>query len=102
MWGKTNSAIRPLCVLPFANPPLVLAVNRCNLENNIAAKTYVLLHSVADPGGKSGHGPPSKLAMEFDPLGGRKSNDSIANLSKCKDFGPPYRCQLRIWPPTEK
>ena len=28
-------------------------------------------------GGKSGHGPPSKFAMEF------------VNLSKCKDFGPP-------------
>ena len=33
--------------------------------------------------------PPLKLAMEFGPLGGRKSNDSIVNLSKCKDFGPP-------------
>src|SRR6218665_3604526 len=34
--------------------------------------------------------PPSKLAMKFGPpFGGRQSNDSIANLSKCKDFGPP-------------
>ena len=32
--------------------------------------------------------PPSKLAMEFGPpLGGWESNDSIVNLSKCKDFG---------------
>jgi len=39
---------------------------------------------------KSGHGPPSKLTMEFGPpIGGRKSNGSIVNLSKCKDFGPP-------------
>ena len=36
------------------------------------------------------------------PLGNRKSNDSIVNLSKCKDFGPPYQCQLRIWPPYGK
>src|SRR6218665_3855936 len=28
--------------------------------------------------------PPSKLSMEFGPLGARKSNDSIVNLSKCK------------------
>ena len=53
-------------------------------------------------GGKSGHGPPSKLAMEFGPLlGGRKSNDSIVKLAKCKDFGPPSRCRLRICPPKE-
>src|SRR6218665_107441 len=36
---------------------------------------------------------PSKLAMEFGSPSGaervRKSNDSIVNLSKCKDFGPP-------------
>src|SRR6218665_1047946 len=35
----------------------------------------------------------------WPPLGSRKSNDSIVILSKCKDFGPPYRCRLRIWPP---
>jgi len=36
---------------------------------------------VADPGrGKSGHGPPSKLAMEFAPLRSRRSNDSMVNL----------------------
>src|SRR6218665_977802 len=41
--------------------------------------------------------------MEFGhPLGDRKSNDSIVNLPKSNDFGPPYRCRLRIWPPTEK
>jgi len=52
-------------------------------------------------GSKSGHGPlpRSKLSMEFGPLGGRKSNDSNVNLSKCKAFGPPYRCRQRIWPP---
>ena len=32
--------------------------------------------------------PPSKLAMEFAPLEGRKSNDSTVNLLKSKDFGP--------------
>ena len=45
-------------------------------------------------GGKSGHGPPSKLAMEFGPLGGKNSNDRIVNLCKFKDFGPPNRCGL--------
>src|SRR6218665_3667598 len=39
--------------------------------------------------------PPLKLSMEFGPPRGRKSNDSIVNLSKCKDLGPPYRCHLR-------
>src|SRR6218665_1263739 len=54
-------------------------------------------------GGQSGHGPPSKLAMDLGPLKGRKSNDSTVNLWKSKGFGPPYRCRLRIWPPpTEK
>ena len=33
-------------------------------------------------GGKSGHVHPSKLAMEFGPLGGTKSNDSTVNISK--------------------
>src|SRR6218665_3835891 len=42
----------------------------------------------ADPGGGKS-GPPSKMAMEFGPpLGGRKSNDSIVNLSKCRILGP--------------
>src|SRR6218665_1113134 len=47
--------------------------------------------------------PPSKLAMEFGPRG-RKSNDSTVNMSKSKDFGPPYRCRLGptdLAPPTE-
>jgi len=33
--------------------------------------------------------PQSKLAMEFGPPRGRKNNDSIVKLAKCKDFGPP-------------
>ena len=42
----------------------------------------------ADPGGGKS-GPPSKMAMEFGPpLGGRKNNDSIVNLSKCRILGP--------------
>src|SRR6218665_3269224 len=48
----------------------------------------VLSVTEADPGGQSGHGPPSKLAMEFAPLEGRKSNDSTVNLWKSKGFGP--------------
>src|SRR6218665_1770796 len=53
-------------------------------------------------GGKSIHGPPSKLAVEFGPLRGRKSNDIIVNLPTSNDFAPPYRCRLRIWPPYGK
>ena len=45
---------------------------------------------MADPeGGNPAMVPPSKLAMKFAPLEGRKRNDSIENLWKCKDFGPP-------------
>ena len=45
---------------------------------------------VADPEGQIRPCPPiSKLAMEFGPLGGRKSNDSIVNLSKSKDLASP-------------
>ena len=33
--------------------------------------------------------PPSKFAMEFGPLEGRKSNDSTVNSLKSKDFGHP-------------
>jgi len=65
--------------------------------------------AVVDPGGEiRPWPPPSKLAMEFGLLGGgggRKSNDSIVNVWECqdfKDFGPPYRCRLRIWPPCGK
>ena len=58
------------------------------------------LRSVADPEGQIRPCPPPKLTMEFGPLGGRKRNDSIANLSI---LAPPYRRRLRIWPPpTEK
>ena len=39
-------------------------------------------------GGKSGHGPHRRWQWSLAPLGGRKSNDSIVNLSKCKDFAP--------------
>ena len=66
--------------------------------------------SVADPVGKSAHDSPTSLAMPLQwriqegqirpwppvevgkrslaPLGSRKSNDSIVNLWKSKDFGP--------------
>src|SRR6218665_3591039 len=43
--------------------------------------------SVTDPGGKSGHVPPIEDGNGVWPLGGRKSNDSIVNLCKSKDFG---------------
>jgi len=38
----------------------------------------------------------------WPPLGGRKSNDSIVNLSKCKDFCPPYGCRYGFGPPYGK
>ena len=48
------------------------------------------LPPVADPGGANpAMAPPSKLAMEFGPPRGGKSNGSIGNLCKCKGFGPP-------------
>jgi len=44
--------------------------------------------SVADPeGANPAMAPPSKLAMEFGPPWGKKSNDSIVNLWKCNDYG---------------
>ena len=49
--------------------------------------------------GKSGHGPLSKLAIEFGPPRGRKSNDSIVNLSKCNDFAPPVSMSVTDLPP---
>src|SRR6218665_1404421 len=55
-------------------PPFYPLLLLCSLS-------VCVLRPVADQGGgKSGHGPPSKLAMKFAPLGGRKSNDSIVNL----------------------
>src|SRR6218665_2655179 len=51
-----------------------------------------MLGTVADPGGQIGPWPPSKLAMEFAPLEGRKRNDSTVNLWKSKGFALPYRC----------
>src|SRR6218665_3814574 len=50
--------------------------------------------SVADPGGQSGQATPSKLGMEFGPLGERKNNYGFVNLSKCKEFPPPHISML--------
>ena len=61
------------------------------------------MESVADPrGANPGITPPSKLAMEFGPLGGRKSNDSIVNLSKCKDFDHPVTMSVTDLAPYGK
>jgi len=71
----------------------------------ISWKVNILItrQAVADPGGaNSAMAPPSKLAMEFGPLGGRKSNDSTVNMLNSKDFAPPYRCRLRICSPYGK
>src|SRR6218665_3048230 len=46
--------------------------------------------------------PPSKLAMEFGPLGGRKSNDIIVNLPKSNHFAPRIAVGYGFGPPTEK
>jgi len=48
------------------------------------------LETVADPGGQIRPWPtPIEVGDGvWAPLGGRKSNDSIVNLSKCKEFGP--------------
>ena len=43
------------------------------------------------------------LAMEFGPLVGKKNNDSIVNLAKCKNFAPPIDVGDGFArPPTEK
>src|SRR6218665_590818 len=63
-----------------------------------------MAYSVADPGcvANPAMAPPSELAMEFGPLRDRKSNGSIVILLESKDFWPPYRCRLQIWPPYGK
>src|SRR6218665_898401 len=71
-------------------------------DGNFSWKTLMCVTCSGGTRGEIRPCPPSKLAMEFAPLGGRKSNDSIVNLSRFKDFGPPYRCRLRIWPPYGK
>src|SRR6218665_1709082 len=49
---------------------------------------YALYLSVADPGGGTNPAmaPHQSWQWSVAPLGGRKSNDSIVNLLKCKDF----------------
>ena len=67
--------------------------------------TLLYQFPVADPGrGKSGHGPSIEVVNGvWSPLGSRKSNDSIVNLSKSKDFGPPVSMSATdLAPPTEK
>jgi len=46
---------------------------------------------VADPGGANPAMPPIEVGNGVWPLGGRKSNGSIVNFSKSKDFGPPLQ-----------
>ena len=58
---------------------------------------------MADPGvANPVMAPHRSWQWSLAPLGGRKRNGSIVYLWKSKDFGPPYRRWLRIWPPTEK
>jgi len=56
-------------------------------------------------GGSRGANPamtPIEVGYVVCPPRGRMSNDSIVNLPKSNDFGPPYRCRLWIWPPYGK
>src|SRR6218665_2173611 len=53
-------------------------------------------------GGKSGHFPNRSWQWSLLPLGGRKSNDSIVNLWKCKDFGPLVSMSATDLPPYRK
>ena len=54
-------------------------------------------------GGKSGHGPPHRSwQWSLAPLGGRKSNESIVNLPKSKDFGPPISLSATELAPLRK
>ena len=58
--------------------------------------------------GGSGRGairpwPPSKLAMEFGPLRGRRNNDSSVNFAKFKFFGPHHiDVGYGFWPPPAR
>jgi len=54
-----------------------------------SAQWRIPIHLLPRGGGKSGHGSHGSCQWSLAPLGDRKSNDSIVNLSKCKDFGPP-------------
>src|SRR6218665_2667404 len=84
----------------FCNLLLTRRLHYIYLEVQMKLDNFDIMPS----GGSGGENPamaPSKLAMEFGPLGGRNSNDRIANLCKFKDFIPPNRCGLGIWPPTE-
>src|SRR6218665_1406554 len=54
-------------------------------------------------GGQTRPWPPIEIRNGvWSPLRDRKSNVSIVILLKSKEFGPPYRCRLRICPPYGK
>src|SRR6218665_2958441 len=74
-----------------------------NLNNASIIERKKLVRPSGGSRGKSGHGPPSKLSMEFPPRG-RKNNDSIGLLRIWRNvrilapaidvgygFGPPVR-----------
>ena len=80
-FGHTILSV-PLCSIPFC--------------------PFTILSTVADPGGKSAMAPHRSCQWSLATFEGRKRNDSIVNLSKSKDFAPPNRRRLRIWPSLRK
>ena len=83
--------------------PSPLGLRPCTDFSPAPAADLTPAQSVADPGGgKSGHGPHGSCQWSLAPLGGRKSNDSIVNLSKSKDFGSSrIDVGYGFGPPTE-
>src|SRR6218665_1596052 len=66
---------------------------------------YIHVHTltVADPGVANPAMAPIEVGNGvWPPLGGRQINDSIVNLSKCKDFGPPVSMSATDLAPLRK
>jgi len=73
------------------------------IENKVHGFNLIL-GTVADPGGANpAMDPPIEVGNGvWSPLGGRKSDDSIVNMSKSKDFGPPVLMSVTDFAPLRK
>ena len=61
-------------------------------------RELLYLQPVADPGEQIRPCPSIEVGNGVCP----PSRDSIVKSAKCKDFGPPYRCEIRICPPPKE
>src|SRR6218665_1749526 len=73
-----------------------------NLKYFLTAKTtnFTYFHistSIISGGsrGKSGHGPPSSLAIDFGPLQQRNKHEILENILNCP---PPSQMSILMWP----